>query len=45
MKEKFSKKLSRVTRSIVNAILGDGVIASTEHVRRVRRTNLPDTNC
>ncbi len=45
MRETFSKKLSRVARSIVNAILGEGVVAPAEHVRRVRRTSLPETNC
>lgn len=45
MKEKLGKKLSRVARSVVNVILGDGLVTPTEHVRRVRRTNLPESNC
>ena len=45
MKERLTQKISRVARSIVNAILGDGVVAPTEHVRQVRKTSLPESNC
>ena len=45
MKERLGKKLSRVARSLVNVILGDGMVAPTEHVRRVRRTNFPESSC
>lgn len=45
MKEKLGKKLSKVARSLVNVILGDGMVTPAEHVRRVRRTNLPESSC
>ena len=45
MKERIAHRLSLVARSIVNAILGDGVVTPTEHVRRVRRTSFPESTC
>ncbi len=45
MKDRAIDKISRVVRSIVNAILGDGLTKPTDHVRRVRGTNVQDINC
>ncbi len=45
MKERIAKKLSTAARSLVNMILGEGIVTPAEHVRRVRRTNFPESSC
>ena len=45
MKEKTFKTISRVARSLVNAILGEGIVTPTDHVRKVRGTQFQDTSC
>lgn len=45
MKDKTVNKVTRVVRNIVNALLGDGMVAPTEHVRRVRKVHYPEISC
>jgi|APLow6443716910_1056828.scaffolds.fasta_scaffold1170416_1 hypothetical protein len=38
MKEKLANKVARVTSTVLNTILGDGVVVAEDHLRKVRHT-------
>ncbi len=38
MNNKFAKQVARVTSSILNTLLGNGIVIAVDHVRMIRNT-------